>query len=85
MLFDGMLGMFSVDMGIDLGTCNTLVCLKGEGVVLEYDDQALTRVQPDVVVEISADAALQAGVFRHPLRYVRTRPDLRAEDLPDLP
>jgi rod shape-determining protein MreB len=26
--------MFSVDMGIDLGTCNTLVCVKGEGIVL---------------------------------------------------
>ncbi len=26
--------MFSVDMGIDLGTCNTLVCVQGEGVVL---------------------------------------------------
>src|SRR4051812_44171065 len=26
--------MFSVDMGIDLGTCNTLVCIKGEGIVL---------------------------------------------------
>jgi ATP-dependent DNA ligase len=45
---------------------------------------ALTRVQPQVVVEISADAALQAGVFRHPLRYVRTRPDLRPDDLPPL-
>ncbi len=27
-------GLFSVDMGIDLGTCNTLVCVRGEGVVL---------------------------------------------------
>ena len=35
--------------------------------------------------EISAAAALQAGVFRHPLRYVRTRPDLRPDDLPQLP
>jgi hypothetical protein len=35
-------------------------------------------------VEISADAALQAGVFRHPLRFVRTRPDLRPDDLPPL-
>jgi ATP-dependent DNA ligase len=42
----------------------------------------LTRVAPEVVVEVSADAALQAGVFRHPLRYVRVRPDLHAEDLP---
>ena len=45
----------------------------------------LTRVEPDVVVEVSADAALQAGVFRHPLRYVRVRPDLEAGDLPPLP
>ena len=44
----------------------------------------LTRVAPDVVVEVSADAALQAGVFRHPLRYVRVRPDLQPDDLPPM-
>ncbi len=33
-MFNSLLGMFSVDMGIDLGTCNTLVCIKGEGIVL---------------------------------------------------
>jgi rod shape-determining protein MreB len=33
-IFDRLLGMFSLDMGIDLGTCNTLVCVKGEGIVL---------------------------------------------------
>jgi hypothetical protein len=38
-----------------------------------------------VVVEISADAALQAGVFRHPVRYVRVRRDLRPGDLAQLP
>jgi ATP-dependent DNA ligase len=42
----------------------------------------LTRVDPGVVVEVSADAALQAGVFRHPLRFVRVRPDLEPGDLP---
>jgi ATP-dependent DNA ligase len=45
----------------------------------------LTRVAPTVVVEVSADAALQAGVFRHPLRYVRVRPDLQPHDLPPIP
>ena len=45
----------------------------------------LTRVDPSVVVEVSADAALQAGVFRHPLRYVRVRPDLEPGDLPSIP
>ena len=44
----------------------------------------LTRVAPTAVVEISADAALQAGVFRHPLRFVRVRPELRPEDLPPI-
>lgn len=34
MILDSLLSMFSVDMGIDLGTCNTLVCVRGEGVVL---------------------------------------------------
>ena len=34
MLLDTILGWFSVDMGIDLGTCNTLVSVRGEGVLL---------------------------------------------------
>lgn len=44
----------------------------------------LTKVAPTAVVEVSADAALQAGVFRHPMRFVRVRPDLRPEDVPEL-
>jgi len=31
---DSILSWFSVDMGIDLGTCNTLVCVRGEDIVL---------------------------------------------------
>lgn len=34
MLLDRLLGLFSVDMGIDLGTCNTLVSVRGQGIVL---------------------------------------------------
>ncbi|MEM6313583.1 MAG: rod shape-determining protein, partial [Planctomycetota bacterium] len=33
-ILDRLLGRFSTDMGIDLGTCNTLVCVRGEGIVL---------------------------------------------------
>jgi len=33
-VFNSLLGLFSVDMGIDLGTCNTLVCVRGQGIVL---------------------------------------------------
>lgn len=34
MIFDNILGLFSTDMGIDLGTATTLVCVEGRGVVL---------------------------------------------------
>jgi rod shape-determining protein MreB len=34
MILDNVFGLFSTDMGIDLGTCNTLVCIPGEGIVL---------------------------------------------------
>ena len=34
LVIDSVLGLLSVDMGIDLGTCNTLVCVRGQGIVL---------------------------------------------------
>ncbi len=43
MIFDSFFGMFSVDMGIDLGTCNTLVCVKGEGIVLNEPSVVAVR------------------------------------------
>jgi len=52
-IIDSLLGMFSVDMGIDLGTCNTLVCVKGEGIVLN---------EPSVVaVKKGTNRVLQDG------------------------
>jgi hypothetical protein len=46
---------------------------------------ALTKVDPVVVVEVSADAALQAGQWRHPLRMVRIRAEMQPEDVATLP
>ncbi|MFH1745794.1 MAG: rod shape-determining protein [Planctomycetota bacterium] len=37
------MGLFSVDMGIDLGTCNTLVCVRGEGIVLNEPSVVAVR------------------------------------------
>ena len=34
-LWDRLLGAVSVDMGIDLGTANTLVTVRGDGTVLK--------------------------------------------------
>ena len=53
MILDWLFGMFGVDMGIDLGTCNTLVCIKGEGIVLN---------EPSVVaVKKGTNRVLQNG------------------------
>jgi len=44
----------------------------------------LTKVDPLVVAEVTADAALQAGAWRHPLRYLRHRPDLQPADVDEV-
>jgi hypothetical protein len=41
----------------------------------------LVKVRPRVVIEVAADAAMQADQHRHPLRYVRYRADLQPEDV----
>lgn len=46
---------------------------------------ALVKVQPQVVLEVLADAALHHGGWRHPLRYVRPRLDMTAADLASAP
>src|SRR5690606_35519361 len=38
-----LLGLLSVDMGIDLGTANTLVCVRGEGIVLNEPSVVAVR------------------------------------------
>ncbi|QKG18723.1 ATP-dependent DNA ligase [Actinomadura verrucosospora] len=41
------------------------------------------RVLPSVVAEISVDAAVEHGRWRHSVRYVRARPDLTPGDVPE--
>jgi len=36
-------GLFSIDMGVDLGTANTLVCVQGEGIVLNEPSVVAVR------------------------------------------
>jgi ATP-dependent DNA ligase len=45
----------------------------------------IVKVQPAIVVEVAADAALQAGHYRHPLRLIRYRSDLEPSDVEMLP
>jgi hypothetical protein len=45
----------------------------------------LTKVEPLLVAEVTADTAPQAGQWRHPLRLVRIRAELQPDDVPTLP
>ena len=43
MWYERLLGPFGVDMGIDLGTCNTLVAVRGQGIVLNEPSVVAVR------------------------------------------
>ncbi len=75
MLFDPILGMFSNDLAIDLGTANTLVYMKGKGIVLsEPSVVAVRRDEKGVskVLSVGKDAKMMLG--RTPGNIVAIRP-----------
>jgi len=49
-LLDSVLGWFSMDMGIDLGTCSTLVCVRGKGIVLNEPSVVAVRKGTNIVL-----------------------------------
>jgi len=49
-ILDTVFGWFSVDMGIDLGTCNTLVCVRNEGIVLNEPSVVAVRKGTNIVL-----------------------------------
>jgi rod shape-determining protein MreB len=74
-LFDAILGMFSNDLAIDLGTANTLVYLKGKGVVVS--EPSVVAVQKDAtgqkrVLAVGTEAKNMLG--RTPGSIVAIRP-----------
>ncbi|HIJ67137.1 MAG TPA: rod shape-determining protein [Planctomycetes bacterium] len=50
MLLDTVFGWFSEDMGIDLGTCTTLVCVRNEGIVLNEPSVVAVRKGTNTVL-----------------------------------
>ena len=50
MLSDFVFGWFSMDMGIDLGTCSTLVCIRDKGIVLNEPSVVAVRKGTNIVL-----------------------------------
>ncbi|MDR1891579.1 MAG: rod shape-determining protein [Oscillospiraceae bacterium] len=64
--------MFTRDIGIDLGTANTLVCVKGKGIILREPSVVAVDVRNDAVRAVGLEAKEMIG--RTPGSIVAVRP-----------
>ena len=60
-VFNKFLGIFSEDLGIDLGTSNTLVCVKNKGVILNEPSVVAINMRSKEVFEVGERAKLMVG------------------------
>lgn len=67
------LGMFSSDMAIDLGTANTLVYVKGRGIVLNEPSVVAIKSEQgrDRVLAVGDEAKLMLGRTPHGIQAIR--------------
>ncbi len=71
-MFGRLLGLFSKDMAIDLGTATTLVYIKGKGVVINEPSVVVIREKDNKVLAIGREAKKMLG--RTPAGVVAIRP-----------
>ncbi len=72
MLFDGLFGRLTRDMGVDLGTANTLVYVRREGIVLREPSVVARRVDGGEILAVGDEAKKMIG--RTPGDIIATRP-----------
>ncbi len=64
--------MFTTDIGVDLGTANTLVCLKGKGIIMREPSVVAYDIRNDAVRAVGQEAKDMIG--RTPGSIVAVRP-----------
>jgi rod shape-determining protein MreB len=69
---DAFLGLFSLDIGIDLGTANTLVYVRGKGIVINEPSWVAIDRDSSKVLAIGSEAKEMVG--RTPANIVAIRP-----------
>src|SRR3990167_8222490 len=67
-----LLGYFSKDIGIDLGTANTLVYVRGKGIVINEPSVVAVNRKTGQILAIGTEAKRMVG--RTPAHIVATRP-----------
>lgn len=71
-IFGGLFGKFTMDIGIDLGTANTLVYVKGRGIVINEPSVVAVNKKTGQVLAIGREAKRMVG--KTPSHIVATRP-----------
>ncbi len=71
-MLDKVFGHFSHDVGIDLGTANTLVYVKGKGIVINEPSVVALNTKTKQILAIGDEAKKMVG--RTPANIVATRP-----------
>lgn len=71
-MFKNLFGMFSQDIGVDLGTANTLVYVRGRGIVLNEPSVVAINQKSKQILSIGEDANKMVG--RTPSYIVAIRP-----------
>src|SRR3954468_8255605 len=71
-MINGLFGMFSNDIGIDLGTANTLVYVKDHGIVLREPSVVAVQAGTNRVLSVGDEAKRMLG--RTPGNIVAIRP-----------
>lgn len=71
-MFNGLLGLFSNDVGIDLGTANTLVYVRDHGIVLREPSVVAVQAGTNKVLSVGDEAKRMLG--RTPGNIVAIRP-----------
>jgi rod shape-determining protein MreB len=71
-LFSWLMGFFSLDIGIDLGTANTLVNVKGKGIVINEPSWVVINKKTKETIAVGASAKEMVG--RTPANYIAIRP-----------
>lgn len=71
-MLNRLFGQFSHDIGIDLGTANTLVYVKGRGIVINEPSVVAINQKTGQIVAIGEEAKRMVG--RTPAHIVATRP-----------
>jgi rod shape-determining protein MreB len=72
MFFHNILGLFSNDLAIDLGTANTLVYVKGKGIVCDEPSVVVIRKDNKKTVAVGAEAKRMLG--KTPANIMAIRP-----------